>query len=419
MTKMPHCQIKFDIKVKPEATEATYQKALKNINKEVTIPGFRKGRAPDAFIIEKYQSVIQKEFVDLVLQTGFNEAVHLTHVHPLKDGHMKRPIVHECSREKGAHFTLEFEARPSIPSVKLEELQLKAIQIPPVTEKECQNALHNLLLQFATYEPINDRAIQENDFADVSLTVLENPPREVVKKERTQVNSAELPHWLLQKIIGLKPGESAEGMSEENRNPNESNFNFQPTSFQVTVHAIWKGTLPPVDDELAKRVGLQTVEELHKKIRERLEQENEEEVFKQKIEAIETLLIEKYPFDIPQSYIEADKEARLENYLEELKKKGIELDSENYQKIENTIEESTIQYLQIFFLLQKIAAENHITVSQEDVSHELMRQIALMPSHRSRIDFSDDKEKMQEQIRNLAFTRKIKQFLIEHTRFEN
>ena len=46
--------------------------------------------------------------------------LHLTHIHPLKDGQIKRPVVHECTVEKGAHFTIEFESRPAIPKVNVE-----------------------------------------------------------------------------------------------------------------------------------------------------------------------------------------------------------------------------------------------------------------------------------------------------------
>jgi trigger factor len=417
ITQKPHCQIKFDIKVTPQAVEATYQKALKNINKEVIIPGFRKGKAPEAFITKKYQSDIQKEFIDLVLQTGFNEALQMTHLHPLKDGHIKRPAVHECSRDKGAQFTIEFEARPVIPSIKLEDLQLKRIPPQPITDKERKNTLQNLQLQFATYEPIEDRPVQEDDFIDVSVTILEEPPREVIKKQRTQVNAEGLPSWLRQKVIGLRPGESAEGMTEQDPNLTEIDPNFQSLPFRVTVDAIWNGIIPAVDEELAKRVGLQSVEELHKKINERLENEVEEDTFKQEIQALENLLVEKYPIDLPQSYIDSNKEARLEDYLQQLEKQKKEYTQQDHQQVEKMLEQSTIFHLQIFFLLRKIAADYKIEVTAADISEELNRQIALMHSGRSNIDFSSDREQLKEQLQNLALDRKIKQFLLDHANF--
>ena len=318
ITKKPHCEIKFDIKVNPRPVAAAYQKALKNINKEVNIPGFRKGKAPEKLISEKYSSSIQKEFVDLVLQTAFNEAIDLSHLHPLKDGRIKRPVVHECTVEKGAHFTIEFEARPVVPSVKLEDLKLQKVKPAPVTDKEQENALQNLLLQFANYEPIIDRPLAEKDFADLSVTILENPPREVIRNQRTQVAPTGLPSWLRLKVIGLNAGESAEGMTEQDTTLTERDPNFQSLPFRVTVNAIWNGNLPAVDEELAKKVGLQSVEELKEKIKERLEHEAQEEVYQAEIQRLEDALVEQYPIDLPQSYIDANKESRLDHYLQQL-----------------------------------------------------------------------------------------------------
>jgi len=418
ITKKPHCQIKFEIKVCPKATEAAYQKAVKNVNKEVSIPGFRKGKAPAGMIFDKYSHVIHEEFVDLVLQTGFNEAIQLTHLHPLKDGNVKRPLVHECSREQGASFTIEFEGRPTIPTIKLEELEIKKIPRPLLTDEERQNALQNLQIQFATYNPIEDRAVQENDFINISVTLISDNPREVISDQRTEVNATGLPSWLRQKVIGLRADESAEGMTEQDPALTKVDPHFQSLPFRVTVHSIWQGDLPPVDDELAKQVGLQTAEDLLKKIDERLNQETEENIFKREVQAIENLLVEHYPIDLPQSYIDSNKDARMGPYFEQLEREKRDYTKEDYKQIEKNIEQSTIFNLQLFFLLRKIASDHNITVDNQDLTQELTRQVSLISSGKSGIDFND-KENLQEQLHNFALDRKIKEYLINHVNFKD
>ena len=192
---------------------------------------------------------------------------------------------------------------------------------------------------------------------------------------------------------------------------------FKSLPFRVTVNAIWNGNLPALDDELAKRVGLQTVDELKNKINERLEQEVQEEADQSEIQQLENLLVTTYPIDLPQSYIDANKQTRLEHYLEQLQKEKRDVPKEESQKIENMIEQSTIYQLQLLFLLHKVAADHHITVTKEDLSQELTRQVALMSSGRNSVNFSGDREKMQEQLHNLALDNKIREFLIEHATF--
>src|SRR3954467_12935482 len=119
LTRSPNCSVKMEIAISPEAAEAAYGRAFKNVKKEVSIPGFRKGKAPDTFIRNKYASAIEQEWKDIVLETGFNEALELTATYPMKNGMIKRPVIHEISREKGVKFGIEFEIKPTIPSIDL------------------------------------------------------------------------------------------------------------------------------------------------------------------------------------------------------------------------------------------------------------------------------------------------------------
>lgn len=409
--RKPNCLIKFDITVKPEAIEAAYHNAVKAVKKEVNIPGFRKGRAPDHFILEKYASVIQKETVDIALKTAFNESIQLTHLHPLKDGLVKRPLVHECSREKGAHFVLEFEGRPTVPSVKAEELQLQKIAPKDVTDEARQNALEQVLMQFMTYEPVDDRGVEENDFIDVDVTLLEEPPRDVIQNQRTQVNKKGLPAWMGEKVIGLKAGEHAEGMTQ----PNEDNPDpaFKPVPYRITVKAIWKGLPPELNDELAKKVGLNSIEELYKKIKNRLKSELEDDAYRRQIHELEEKLIEKYPIDLPRTYIEARNNSHMESYLKQLEAGHVQTQAKDYGELQKMIEATTIRNLMLHFLFHHIAAENDIQVTNDEITQELSKQISLLPSGRSQIDINGEREKLHDQIYHLALDRKIKQYLLD------
>ena len=419
VTRLPHCQVKFDILVSPQATQAAFNRSLKNIKKEVSIPGFRKGKAPDQFILEKYKEQVHKEWVDIVLQTGFNEAVQLTHIHPLKDGHVKRPVVHECSKEKGASFTIECENRPSIPTIDLTNLRIRKIELAPTTQAQRDKALDQIVYQFTTYDPIQDQPVAKDNFVDLDVDIIEDIPKRIISNQRTQVNEQGLPFWLLQKVIGLRAGESVEGQTEPDPSNSDSDTYIQshPILFHLTVNAIWEGHKPALDDELAKKVGLQSLEELKNKIEERLEQEALEEAFQKQIRELERFLIEHYPIDLPQSMIDADKKARLDRYIDQLKSKQQLSYLETHRtRIEEMAEKHAIENLQLYLLLRKTAADHHIEVSNEDISQELTQQIALLSAGRNSVDFQD-RENIHHRIHSLALDHKIKRFLLDKATF--
>lgn len=154
------------------------------------------------------------------------------------------------------------------------------------------------------------------------------------------------------------------------------------------------------------------MDELYIKINERLEEQSQEDAFRSQIESINKLLIEKYPLELPQSYIDADKEAHLNDYVKQLGDEVETMSAKDFEKISESVEKNSLYHLQLFFLMRKIAAENNIQVNNEDITHELTRQINLMSSGRNNIDLSD-REGLKEQLYNIAFDRKIKKFLID------
>lgn len=411
VTKKPHCQVKLEITVSPAATEAAYQKAFKGITKEISIPGFRKGKAPTQMIQDKYASAIKEEFVETVLQTAFSDAIHLTHIHPLKDGAIKRPVIKECTREKGAHIIIEFESRIIPPDVELEKIKVKRIVEPNITEKERKEAIQQLLTRLAKFTPVKDRPVQENDFINLEVILYGDFPRRI-DNHRVQVNKESLPEWLIGKVIGLNVGESAEGHTEKADDFLSEDETFISVPYKATVNAIWEGELPALDDELAKKVGLQSVEDLEQKMQERLVQTAKEDAFEKQSDLVENALLEKYEFEIPKSYLDEEKKVRLQDYLKPLMEKNLGSYIEQHRaQIEQQIEQISLARLRVYFLLHAIAAKHNITPTQQEIQEEFARQTALQSIGRSRIT-SYDREQLHNQLYNLALEHKIKQFLI-------
>lgn len=421
VTHQLHCLVKFDITVSNKAVSASHHKAQKNVTKEISIPGFRKGKAPHHLITDRYASAIKKEFVDIVLQTAFNEAIQLTSFHPLPNGYMNRPSVQECSVEKGAHFTLEFETKPTVPKINLADLNLSKVKVKPITDKEHAHAFEQVLMQLTTFEPTKKEEVEIEDFVDLSLVTLEDPPRQIFDNQRTKVNSLSVPKWVREKIIGLKAGQSVETLTEYEGSNQEEQQSFKAVGVCLTVKGIHKGTVPPIDDELAKKVGLQTIEELHNKINERLEQEARHEANQKEMEQVENALLTHYSFDLPKTYIENDKKTRLENYKQqkEVLHQKESSESSDKKQLELFIEKISIRQLQLFFLFNKIATDHKLEVTETEVSQELMQQVQLMQNGKAEIDIASPKDKLFEQLKQIALYRKVKDFVIQNSQKEN
>ena len=114
VARLPGCLVKFEITVHPKATEAAYKQATKAVKKEVSIPGFRKGKASDALVQQHYAPHVDREFRDVVVQTAYHEAVTLSKTYPINEKSIKQPQLKSCSKEDGARVVIEMETLPVV-----------------------------------------------------------------------------------------------------------------------------------------------------------------------------------------------------------------------------------------------------------------------------------------------------------------
>lgn len=402
--RQPGCYVKFTIAVEPKAVQAAYVQALKNINKEVSIPGFRKGRAPDELIKDRYASHIDQEMKDIVVQTAFSEALNLTEIFPLKqEGSVKRPHVQKCSKAEGAQMTIEFETRPTVPSVDIHAIQLKKIEAREVNDEMIDQAMKNLRFHYSEWEEIHDRPAQEGDFVDIDVDVLEEPQHQLMSNARVGVNEEQMPAWLMAMVIGMGAGESKEGVDPTPE---------KQVPLKVTVKAILVAKQPAIDDEFAKKLGLQTVEELTKKVTERLEQQAKLEKERLEFNELERFLSEHYPFDLPETYVQGETKGRVERHIQKLKDSHFSEEDirQHLKEIKESIREKAILQLRNYFLFHQIASEQRIELTAEDVTQELSNQISLMATGESEVDFKA--EDVRDHIQAIALQKKIKNFLL-------
>ena len=113
VSKKPGCHAHVTAIVEPTAVKASYEKALKNVSREVSIPGFRKGKVPRDILIKNYASYIDREFKDICLQTAFEEVINLTKLRPLSKHSIKRTHLKKCSVEEGAEAIFDLRRRTS------------------------------------------------------------------------------------------------------------------------------------------------------------------------------------------------------------------------------------------------------------------------------------------------------------------
>ena len=383
-TELEGCRVSVKVFVKPNSAQKAYQKAVKIVNKQISIPGFRKGKAPDRTVITRYSSYIEQEWKELIVNDAYRAALDLTNIYPMNKESIQKPKIESCSQEEGAVVQVAYEHYPHIPLVEFSNIKLPTIEKEQVTDEKVNEVLEEVRRTNADWEDIAERPIEEGDFVDISIDSIEDKanPTPIVQDRRFEVAEKRLTPWLQKLLVGMNIGDSVESESELDPHADAGvKKNFKPTKVRVTVHAIKKIILPPVDEELVKKAGASSVEDLKDKIRQNLEKAAEEERENKRFEALENALLEHYHFDLPASIVESERKERISRRIKSLKNENVS-DEEVKAKEGQIAREVTTEIdhaLRLYFLNKQIAKQGEISVSNQELNDELVRYLTQNP----------------------------------------
>ena len=374
MTRKPGCKIHLEISVSPKAVSKSYTEAIKAVNKEVSIPGFRTGKAPQALIKQRFDKQIRHEWHNHVLNEAFTEFMHTSHLLPFQQYNqsISKAEVKSISLENGAELVIEYEAKPEAPDINIAEIHVNSKPKQPVTEELVDETIHQIQLHHSKWEAVTDRPVAEGDFVDLDIEALENPPRNICQDMRFEMAPKKMGTWMRNLILGKNVNESVEGLSEKDESSLDPSQDFIPTQCKITIKAIWKAELPPLDNELAAKVGIKAIEELRDAVKKDVENRHEREHRNELRAQVEKQILEKYPFDIPASLIDKQSKNTIANRKQQINKNDYSPDrlAELYKEMEaNVLIELTDAY-RLFFITQQIAHRENISVYESEIYRE-------------------------------------------------
>lgn len=414
MSRKPGSLVSLEVTVNPTAVEAAYSKAVKSVNKDVSLPGFRKGKAPDNVIISKYGPQIKQEWRDLVIRTAFEEALELVKLQPFNNESIRCTPQGELSKGNEARFTIEFEIPPTVPHVNLENLTLKDKARPAVTKEDINGVIDNVRYYFAKWHEVTDRGVKNDDFIDLDIVKLDEPQETICQDTRFHMKEGQMANWMRKLIKGLHINESAEGTSEQEQETDEP---FMPTRCKITVKAIRTAELPPLDDEFAKKVGAPDIAQLEMRVEADLNRRAEQEVWQDLHRQIDQWLIANHQFEIPASIVKDEKEARIKRAIESMQKQNVPQDridhflKDNDQKVE---EEAQNNY-RLFFLLLSLARQHNINVTNEEIAAEISQQVMQAQNN---VNLGANTGEIRSRASQMLMLRKARDFIIQQAKRE-
>ena len=377
-------RVRIKVQVPFTELEPDFQRAYKELAKQVRLPGFRPGKAPAKLLEARFgREAMLEQVVNEALPSRYGQAVAESEVHPLG-----QPDIEVTKKEYGQElaFTAEVDVRPKIALPDLSEL---TVSVDPVgvSDDDVDAELESLRARFGTLTGV-DRPVADGDFVSIDLSAAvdgEDVPNAAAQGLSHEVGSGRLIAGLDDALVGLSVDESKE-FTAKLATGEHAGHDAQVT---VTVKSIKERELPEPDDGFAQLASeFDTIDELRSNLRDQVGQVKRAQQAEKIRDATMDTLVEQVDVPLPEAIVGAQfdsaihttlhsfnhDEAKFNEVLAEQGKTREEFQTETRSAAESDVKRQ--------LLLDALADELEVKVGQDDLTERLVmtsRQYGIEP----------------------------------------
>lgn len=383
----PNCLVTLQVELPADQVSKEWQSVARQFQRNVRIPGYRPGKAPQALVETRFAKDIKEELTNKLLRESLNEAI--------KEKNLRVLSVSDVENiEIGEDKTMRYKATVvTAPEFELPDYSSIPVELAKeeVTDEHVQKWIDQLREPHATYTPVEDRPVAMGDYAVVSYsgTIDGTPLGEAVTSTPVQLQGRRNA-WVLMAEESLAPGfcKAIEGMAvNEERTfgldfPADfplSDLAGKKVDYTVTLHAINTKTLPDFDDALAEKIEAgSTAEQLRVKIRERIESVAAQQFENGKRQGAVNFLLSQVNCELPANVVEREMSGILKEIVRENQVRGISDDQirEHQEELIGAAQNSAKERVRANFLLLRIAEKEKIELQEQDVAQRVLEMAA-------------------------------------------
>ncbi len=357
------------------AVNKVYQKQVKNI----TLPGFRKGKAPRALIEKMYgKEVFYEDAVNEIIPDAYTEAA--------KDESrviVSRPEFNvETIDENGVVLTATYFTKPEVEIADYLGIPVEKT-VEHATDKEVEDELERVQSRNSRMIDITDRPAENGDLVTIDFEgFVDGVPFEGGKAEGHQLKlgSGQFIPGFEEQVIGHAIDDKFDVNVTFPADYHEASLAGKEAVFKCALNAIKFNELPELNDEFAKEASeFDTLAEYKADIRAKIEETHAKHADNQVDEALIKALIEKLQGDIPVCMYENETENLVRDYDNRLKMNGLDLATYfkytgmDLDKLREQMRPDAERQVKMRLALEKIAALENLSVNDEEIEEEYKR----------------------------------------------
>ncbi|ORW97185.1 trigger factor [Mycobacterium sp. IEC1808] len=377
-------RVRINVEVPFTELEPDFQRAYKELAKQVRLPGFRPGKAPARLLEARFgREAMLDQVVNDALPARYGQAVAEAEVEPIG-----QPEIEVTKKEYGEElaFTAEVDVRPKITLPDLGSLKVSVDPIE-VSDDDVDAELESLRARFGTLKGV-ERPVALGDFVSIDLSATvdgEEVPNAAAEGLSHEVGSGRLIAGLDDALVGLSVDESKE-FTAKLATGEHAGKDAQVT---VTVRSIKERELPEPDDEFAQLASeFDTIDELRSNLREQVGRVKRAQQAEQIRDATIDAILEQVDVPLPEAIVKAQVDSAVHNALHSFEHdeakfaEALREQGKSRQQFEVDAHNAAESDVKKQLLLDALADELGIQVGQEDLTERLVmtsRQYGIEP----------------------------------------
>ena len=392
---------KLTITIPQETLDERRSEQFAELKRDSTVPGFRKGHAPLRLVEKRFASDVGEQLRSQLIGSGYLAAVEKEDLKPLGDplfwvkvqeeriGHDDKPRKVETEKllpideavdnmtlpkEGPLTFSCELELKPEFELPKLKDIPVNR-PVVTVVDDDVDREVDRMRMMRGTFQPVEKGAVKPDDmlYADMKMSV---DGETIASEENTDLAARDLRVKGVP-LVGF--GDAVKGKKVDGKfsfdapvpdDHENIDIRGKTAHFDFTIREIKRLELPPIDEEFLSTIGFTSEDELRLAVRSSLESRLDTTIKRAMREQVGEFLVEKTQLDIPAglSQRQTDRSVarrRIAMYQAGVPEAQIE---KQMDELRSKVHDQAVRDLKLFFILEKIADDREIEVSEEQVN---------------------------------------------------
>ena len=358
---------------------------LKNLKKHVLVhfndakvDGFRKGHVPADVLEKKFKKEIEGEILNHIISEEYRKAVEENNLSPIADIKLEKYEDNEDNVE--VVFTIPVLPEITLGDYKSVKVEKEALDV----NDEKVNAEIEIMRSNAgkLKEVADDEAAKDKDVANINFEGFVDGEAFDGGKAKgfdLTLGSKSFIDTFEDQIIGHKKGDEFDVNVTFPEEYHAENLKGKPAVFKIKLNSIKRKEEAELNEDLAKELGYDSVEDLKAKTKENLTKREETRIENEYKGKVVDAVVEGVNFEIPEAIVEREIQFQINRFAQQLQMQGMslnqyfEMTGQNIEKMRESIKESAEKSVKRDLVLNEIAKVEKVEATEEEVNAELDR----------------------------------------------